>query len=339
MQRAPGASSERPAEARRESQRASIQAIRAAGDLYRLAFDRWKAALPQESTCLQCFQSNGRLIVGLGSENVLETGITLHHTYGVPVIPGSALKGLASHYCHSVLGRTDDDYKIMGKIHKLLFGTLPAPQKQIFVPHEKYDTGHIIFNDGWLDPDCLGKVNQGPVPDVITPHHGDYYSGKQPEPTDFDEPNPVTFVSVSGRFYIAVSCDNSGPEAKAWAELAMGILAAALEDWGIGGKTSSGYGRLVPCKKEAATSAPSAQVAAMPADKPRFKLGDKVKVKLVGTFKSGKPKFEAEDGIPGQFLEQAPSVQPGDTVEAYVSNVTPRLYTFALKPPEPKRSK
>ena len=33
----------------------------------------------------------GRLIVGLGGDNVLETGITLHHTYGVPIIPGSAM--------------------------------------------------------------------------------------------------------------------------------------------------------------------------------------------------------------------------------------------------------
>jgi len=43
-----------------------------------------------------CFdlQTTSRLVVGLGSESVLETAITLHRIYGFPVIPGSALKGL-----------------------------------------------------------------------------------------------------------------------------------------------------------------------------------------------------------------------------------------------------
>src|ERR1700680_515711 len=52
-------------------------------------------------------ERDSRLIVGLGSENVLETGIRLHHTYGLPVIPGSALKGLAAHYCHEIWGKTN----------------------------------------------------------------------------------------------------------------------------------------------------------------------------------------------------------------------------------------
>lgn len=36
-----------------------------------------------------------RLIVGLGTKGMLEVGIRLHHLYGYPIIPGSALKGLA----------------------------------------------------------------------------------------------------------------------------------------------------------------------------------------------------------------------------------------------------
>jgi len=35
------------------------------------------------------------LVVGLGAESVLETSLTLHRIYGYPIIPGSALKGLA----------------------------------------------------------------------------------------------------------------------------------------------------------------------------------------------------------------------------------------------------
>jgi len=36
-----------------------------------------------------------RFVVGLGAAHVLETGITLHRIFGLPIIPGSALKGAA----------------------------------------------------------------------------------------------------------------------------------------------------------------------------------------------------------------------------------------------------
>lgn len=55
-------------------------------NLYRAAFNRWSASLPTDPPHVDLVTA-GRLIVGLGSENVLETGIRLHHTYGMPSIP------------------------------------------------------------------------------------------------------------------------------------------------------------------------------------------------------------------------------------------------------------
>lgn len=43
----------------------------------------------------EVFRVSWRLVLGLGLPSPFETGIALHHVYGVPVIPGSALKGLA----------------------------------------------------------------------------------------------------------------------------------------------------------------------------------------------------------------------------------------------------
>lgn len=43
-------------------------------------------------------RSLGRLVVGLGGESVLETSLTLQFITGLPIIPGSALKGLCRHY-------------------------------------------------------------------------------------------------------------------------------------------------------------------------------------------------------------------------------------------------
>jgi hypothetical protein len=79
----------------------------------------------------------------------------------------------------------------------------------------------------------------------MTPHHPHWHDGSV-APTDFDSPIPVSFLSVAGTFRIAVSwCGPATDNAKNWTELAQSLLRTALADWGIGGKTTSGYGRLV----------------------------------------------------------------------------------------------
>src|SRR5512145_776298 len=42
----------------------------------------------------------GRVALGLGARGVLESGLRLEHTWGVPVLPGSALKGVAAAAAH-----------------------------------------------------------------------------------------------------------------------------------------------------------------------------------------------------------------------------------------------
>nr|WP_321352796.1 type III-B CRISPR module RAMP protein Cmr6 [uncultured Methanoregula sp.] len=197
---------------------------------YGAAFERYITSLDSFGNQGN-FETLGRLVIGLGSENVLETGITLHHTYGTPVIPGSALKGLASHYCDQVWGADESNvsFRKNNEYHNQLFGT-------------NDDSGHIVFHDAWITPESLKRSLKR---DIMTPHHGDYYSGKDDAPTDFDEPNPISFLSLSGIFHIAVTCDIQDANGKEWEKLAFQILSEALCNWGIGGKTSAGYGRLV----------------------------------------------------------------------------------------------
>lgn len=199
-------------------------------DLYRCAFDRWKASLPIEPSPIELI-TQGRLIVGLGSENVLETGIRLHHTYGMPIIPGSALKGLAAHYCDQAWGPSDEKYRKNGLYHQLLFGKTD-------------DSGCIVYHDAWFVP---GPEKEPLKLDVMTPHHSGWNNVEKPEPpTDFDSPIPVPFLSVAGKFLISVAWH--GPEHKeaiGWTNLCLEMLRNALFEWGVGGKTSSGYGRLI----------------------------------------------------------------------------------------------
>ncbi len=208
--------------------------------IYSAAFDRNLKSYP-EKTKTRNFRTWGRLIVGLGTKNVLETGLSLHHTYGVPYIPGSALKGLAAHYCDQILGSADSRFKLHenggdsepGAMYKTLFGSTETQ-------------GFILFHDAWIFPDSLDNALQM---DIMTPHHKNYYSssGKTP-PTDFDDPNPIPFLSVHGTFLAAVTVLAENNDWEQWAELALNILGEALDDWGVGGKTSSGYGTLTTSK-------------------------------------------------------------------------------------------
>jgi len=219
-----------------------------------------EAENPRHSVRTMAFQTEGRLIIGLGGESPLETGLTLLSPYGVPVIPGCALKGLVAHYCDQVWGLEEKHFRAgrfekgkqleaVGDYYKALFGTTE-------------DSGHITFHDAWIRPESLKSASHlGLVEDVMTPHHGEYYSSEGAEgfPTDFDEPNPVTFLSVTGKFEIVLECDDPGESGQAWLKLACKLLESALSEWGIGGKTSSGYGRMKRIEAEANSSVQEAK--------------------------------------------------------------------------------
>jgi CRISPR type III-B/RAMP module RAMP protein Cmr6 len=254
-------------------------------------------------------QTVGRLIVGLGSENVLETGIRLHHTFGMPIIPGSALKGLAAHFCNEVWGENDERFKNTADYHQLLFGT-------------NDESGCIIFHDAWFVPES--EVSPLKL-DVMTPHHPNWLDGSEP-PTDFDSPIPVPFLSVAGQFHVAVSW--YGPEhvdAEKWTKLAMDLLCNALSEWGVGGKTTSGYGRLV------------APPPPPPAASYKGKPGDSVVAVLLAekTKKGGwKAQIKGFSQIgPIQNTEAVPAgLNPGDEVRLTLASINDREVAYKWPP-------
>lgn len=61
--------------------------------------------------------ADSRLLVGLGNAHVKETHLNLHHTYGVPYIPGSSLKGICRHYVVSeILDRFGDNLNCLDNL-------------------------------------------------------------------------------------------------------------------------------------------------------------------------------------------------------------------------------
>ncbi len=233
--------------ARRELLAGAIEAVGRAGVPYRAAYQRFEASLPKEAA-KRYFAVDGRLAVGLGEPSPLEVGLRLHHTYGAPVIPGSGLKGLAAHYCRSVWGQRDSEFP--AKVVETLFGSTQ-------------DAGRVVFHDAWVTPDSLpGSL----ALDVVTAHHPDYYRGVPgAAPGDFDEPDPIPFLSVTGTFLVAVQVDEPGPGGRSWTELAMALLTEALADWGAGGKTNAGYGRMLAVAGPGLTSDAGSGAAPDPA--------------------------------------------------------------------------
>ena len=211
-----------------------VKHIRQTGEIeeppvYNDFFNRWRDEMEKAGAVLREAQVIGRLAAGLGGETVIETGLTLHQTYGVPYIPGSSLKGAARAYA---IANLTGAWVENGAAFRTLFGGLAISSGQ--TPEEKARAGIVVFHDALPLPGSFTIHN-----DVMTVHHPDYYQGNDSPPADWDSPTPIPFPSVNGRFLIAVYA----PSAPEWAESAMDILKMALTERGVGGKTSSGYGR------------------------------------------------------------------------------------------------
>lgn len=174
------------------------------------------------ATLVKSFRAKveGRLLVGYGRTTAMETALTFHRVWGAPMIPGSALKGIAR--AHVALDATPD-----APTADRLFGTT---QNQ----------GSLVFYDALPEE---GRFELGL--DVLTPHVRDYYEGHSP-PADWLSPEPHTFVTVvKTAFVFVVGLDAAASPATAGGDLQSGVLALkqALADDGVGAKTAAGYGR------------------------------------------------------------------------------------------------
>lgn len=207
-----------------EIKAAHIQAVAdlAVSDFYRLAFARWQQTTddPQRFAAFSAVLT-GRLYIGVVHDNALETGVTVSHTYGMPMIPGSAVKGL----CRASAGKWLENTEA----RRWLFGNDPDDED------EAAEVGGVIFHDAWWVPEPGRKPF---VAEVVTVHHPGYYGSAGSEPaTDFDSPVPAPQIAVRGSFHFVLE----GPPM--WTQLARRLLTEGLRQHGIGGKRSSGYGQ------------------------------------------------------------------------------------------------
>lgn len=217
-----------------DSRRDLIRAVCEIGasPLYEKAYKRWTESLKSPRYLAWPGRIDGRLHLGLGCADVLETHVTLHRVYGVPYIPGSSLKGAALAYAKRCNDIIDEP------LRAFLFGSADTDADQ---------AGAVIFHDAWwIPPGQPGADSRARTPlhaEVVTVHHPKYYGSQGKDPaTDFDNPTPNPQVAVRGAFLFAVEGDPDD------AALGLELLKRVVTEWGIGGKTGSGYGYFVAGK-------------------------------------------------------------------------------------------
>jgi len=162
-----------------------------------------------------------RMNVGLGGESVYETGMTLHHIYGFPYIPATAIKGIAHHYA------TENKHKDIDAI----FG---VDEKEASDKQAK--RGKIIFFDAFP----TGEITLSP--DIMNNHYPDYYDGGKKPPADWQSPRPIFFLTVKKTSFKFVLGMKPKDYDKDLLDKAIELLKNALEQKGIGAKTAVGYG-------------------------------------------------------------------------------------------------
>ncbi len=219
----------------------------------------------EEGGCLN-LKTSSRLVVGLGSGHVLETSLSLHHIFGIPYIPASALKGVV---------RMVSFWEIAEKLNKNSDEEIEKLQRQLYdeeissSDNEELLKHKLLFGTQnfkgllvFLDAFPIIEQNQQIFElDVMTPHYQGYYTQDQ-APGDWENPNPIVFLTVkegisfcfnvlfdkfrAGRILgdedfpreakdIINSYSDLSSEVKKWLE-------TALREFGVGAKTRLGYG-------------------------------------------------------------------------------------------------
>lgn len=164
-----------------------------------------------------------RLIVGLGSGHVQETGMTLHHIYGIPYIPGSAVKGVLHHWVKDEKIKAKDEDKCNFEDEMPVFGSEDNNEQKI--------RGNVIFTDAFPAGNIHFAV------DIMNPHYSEYYGGET-YPADWQNPVPVNFLTVEKTRFRFIFLSKNPDYLKMIADYLMNIF----EFKGIGAKTAVGYG-------------------------------------------------------------------------------------------------
>ena len=175
-------------------------------------------------------QVDWRMVVGLGSNHVQETNMTLDHVYGIPYLPGSAVKGVVRSWV--IQEYFTDEAEATRDCQAGDSVTLRQKKENFFTVFgsQKF-AGKVHFLDALPDRGVRFDI------DIMNPHFSEYYTGSK-LPTDFQRLIQIYFLTLKNthfRFLIAAKEAGSLQLAKDW-------LTEAIGNRGFGAKSAVGYG-------------------------------------------------------------------------------------------------
>ncbi len=197
----------------------------------------------------------GRLLINMAGGVQENAGLALDRCFGLPFIPGSAVKGVARAYALWDIRRTEDR---VVKLNKLRLALLAFGFTQPDITRKKNTVGDFLWaanDDGlikeatkpWTTSEAFkGLLSFLPayptetptvVAEVLTPH---------PRAGERREPHPIFFPAVEHDslfgFALVVTRTVENIEFTPVLEQAGAWLRAAITEQGIGAKTGAGYG-------------------------------------------------------------------------------------------------
>lgn len=210
---------------------------------------RWEAVVGVAHAEPFTLKTDWRFIAGLGSKGPLEVGFTFHR-YGLPILPGSSVKGVARAWGLLVVAEALRTDQLNDLDSVLSEGDAPKYQKKL-QEHQWQETdlmrqfrrifgttgaaGGAVFFDAL--PAQLPRLEL----DIMNPHYPKYYEGSEP-PTDWQSPIPVYFLTVAPQTEFRFAVGWRGQPNKEMQALAQEWLICGLTRLGAGSKTSAGYG-------------------------------------------------------------------------------------------------
>ncbi len=169
--------------------------------------EKYIKAIFKENIRSFSLKTDYRLIIG-SEQSIYETSIRLHHIYGIPYIPASAIKGVVRSYIEQK-EKLDTFIEMFG---------------------DENQEGKIVFFDAF--PVTKPKIEV----DIMNPHYGHYYNeGKAP--TDTNNPIPINFLTVADTSFGFII----GSKEKIDEDFTS-LFKKAMINHGIGAKTAVGYG-------------------------------------------------------------------------------------------------
>ena len=192
-----------------------------------------------------------------GSEEDVKTGLQFDYTSGLPVIPGSSVKGVIRSAFPTI--KEDKEQSNEADAEKLnyiksLIANIPEFSALGLEDKDILELGNQMFNHGDIFADALpvgygtrmkqhGPVKQVLTEDYITPHTGGPLA----------QPIPIKIVKVAPgvTFAFCFKFNETKIGAKVVsASMKKALCAAILQDLGVGAKTNVGYGVLKEVKNQ-----------------------------------------------------------------------------------------